>query len=79
MHAALADLIDLLRLERIEADLFRGRNERKGPARVFGGQVLAQALQAAALTAPDRPPRRAADRESPAPAAEAPAAGHCGR
>lgn len=56
MHAALADLIDLLTLERIEADLFRGRNERKGPARVFGGQVLAQALQAAAVTAPDRPP-----------------------
>lgn len=56
MHAALADLVELLTLERVESDLFLGRNEREGPARVFGGQVLAQALQAAAVTAPDRPP-----------------------
>ncbi len=56
MHAALAELLDLLELERIEADLFRGRNERSALPRVFGGQVLAQALRAAALTAPERPP-----------------------
>ncbi|MEE4298935.1 MAG: acyl-CoA thioesterase II [Pseudomonadales bacterium] len=56
MHAALVELLDLLDLERIESDLFRGRNERSAMPRVFGGQVLAQALRAAALTAPERPP-----------------------
>lgn len=56
MHAALAELLDLLELERIEHDLFLGRNERSAMPRVFGGQVLAQALRAASLTAPERPP-----------------------
>ena len=56
MHTALSELLDVLTLERIEADLFRGRNERSSMPRVFGGQVLAQALRAASLTVPDRLP-----------------------
>ncbi len=42
-----ADLVDLLDVEEIDTDLFRGRRSRGGVGRVFGGQVIAQALQAA--------------------------------
>ena len=45
-----ARLLDILALEAIEADLFRGQNELRGMARLFGGQVLAQALLAAGAT-----------------------------
>lgn len=48
----LAELLDLLRLERIEAHLFRGRSQDLGWGAVFGGQVLGQALSAAAQTVP---------------------------
>ena len=48
--SALADLLDLLDLERIETRLFRGRNRPLVSRRVYGGQVLAQALVAAART-----------------------------
>ncbi len=49
-------LATLLDLERIEADLFRGRQPQVSLQRVFGGQVAAQALVAAARTVPtDRP------------------------
>ena len=47
---ALDDLLDLLDLERIEDRIFRGRNRPLASPRVFGGQVLAQALVAAART-----------------------------
>lgn len=47
---ALADLLDLLDLEPIEHHIFRGRNRPIGSPRVFGGQVLAQALVAAGRT-----------------------------
>ena len=40
-------LVDLLDLERIDTDLYRGKREPGGVGRVFGGQVIAQALQAA--------------------------------
>lgn len=51
------ELLQLLALEAIELDLFRGDNERHGPPRLFGGQVLAQGLRAACLTVPqDREP-----------------------
>lgn len=53
MHAALADLLGLLDLERIETNLFRGRNEQQAGPRVFGGQVMAQALRAASHTVAD--------------------------
>jgi acyl-CoA thioesterase-2 len=40
-------LVDLLDVEQIDTDLFRGRRQPGGVGRVFGGQVIAQALQAA--------------------------------
>lgn len=40
-------LIDLLDLEEIDVDLYRGPRQPGGVGRVFGGQVVAQALQAA--------------------------------
>jgi len=40
-------LIDLLQLEQIDTDLYRGARQPGGIGRVFGGQVVAQALQAA--------------------------------
>jgi acyl-CoA thioesterase II len=45
-------LIDILDLERIEEDIFRGRSPEAGPQRVFGGQVAGQALVAAGRTVP---------------------------
>ncbi|KOX37265.1 acyl-CoA thioesterase [Streptomyces sp. NRRL F-6491] len=45
-------LLDLLDLERIERDIFRGRSRSSLVPRVFGGQVAAQALVAAGRTVP---------------------------
>ncbi|MER0480072.1 acyl-CoA thioesterase II [Streptomyces sp. Edi2] len=57
MNDALRSLLDLLALERIEQDIFRGESRASVVPRVFGGQVAAQALVAAGRTAPaDRPP-----------------------
>jgi acyl-CoA thioesterase-2 len=53
------DLATTLELERLDRDLFRGVNTvmAKERSSLFGGQVCAQALMAAALTvAPDRQP-----------------------
>ena len=44
------DLVELLDLEPIEFNIYRGRNRDIGTGRIFGGQVLAQALVAAART-----------------------------
>lgn len=52
MHPILAELVDLLALEQIEVNLFRGRSQDLGWGTVFGGQVLGQALSAAAQTVP---------------------------
>jgi acyl-CoA thioesterase-2 len=52
MSAVLTELVDLLSLERIEENLFRGRSQDLGWGTVFGGQVLGQALSAAAQTVP---------------------------
>ncbi|MER7957706.1 acyl-CoA thioesterase II [Streptomyces sp. NPDC096030] len=52
-HAALDDLLDLLDLERIEQDIFRGQSRPSIVPRVFGGQVAAQALVAAGRTVPE--------------------------
>lgn len=50
------DLVALLDLERIEHNIYRGRNRDIGTGRIFGGQVLAQALVAAQRTvSEDRP------------------------
>ena len=46
----LADLLQLLELERLEDNLFRGESRDIGSPQVFGGQVLGQALSAAAAT-----------------------------
>jgi acyl-CoA thioesterase-2 len=43
----LSDLLQVLKLERLELDLFRGQSRDPGHRRVFGGQVLGQALMAA--------------------------------
>jgi acyl-CoA thioesterase-2 len=50
VHPILADLLTLLQLERIEDRIFRGESRDIGGARVFGGQVLGQALTAASYT-----------------------------
>jgi acyl-CoA thioesterase II len=54
---ALDRVVDLLDLEQIEVDIFRGRSpEGERRQRVFGGQVAGQALVAAGRTVPeDRP------------------------
>ena len=51
-EAALRELVTLLALERIEENLFRGQSQDLGWGTVFGGQVLGQALSAAAKTVP---------------------------
>jgi acyl-CoA thioesterase-2 len=48
----LADLLHLLKLERIEDNIFRGESRDIGSPRVYGGQVLGQALSAASATVP---------------------------
>lgn len=53
MQAVLADLLHLLELERIEDNIFRGESRDIGSTRVFGGQVLGQALTAASYTVSD--------------------------
>ncbi len=50
MSAALDGLVDLLDLEAIEVNIFRGRSPDEKRQRVFGGQVAGQALVAAGRT-----------------------------
>ncbi|HVY49175.1 MAG TPA: acyl-CoA thioesterase II, partial [Minicystis sp.] len=52
MARVLDELIELLALERIEENLFRGQSQDLGWGTVFGGQVLGQALSAAVQTVP---------------------------
>ncbi|MGA5196133.1 acyl-CoA thioesterase II [Streptomyces exfoliatus] len=52
-HSALDDLLELLDLEQIERDIFRGESRSALVPRVFGGQVAAQALVAAGRTVPE--------------------------
>jgi acyl-CoA thioesterase-2 len=54
MHPVLEDLIGLLRLEKIEDNIFRGDSRDIGSPQVFGGQVLGQALSAAQNTVDNR-------------------------
>src|SRR5713226_7828880 len=54
--SAIAALLDLLDLEPLELNLFRGRSPQVGWQRVFGGQVIGQALVAAVRTVEGRPP-----------------------
>ncbi|HEY6277395.1 MAG TPA: acyl-CoA thioesterase II [Streptosporangiaceae bacterium] len=52
MSDALDRLVELLDLEQIESDIFRGRSPDDRRQRVFGGQVAGQALVAAGRTVP---------------------------
>ena len=52
MPQSVTELLDLLDLEEIELGLYRARQPRSRLQRVFGGQVLAQALVAATRTVP---------------------------
>ncbi len=54
MSKGLDAVLDLLDLEPIEVNLFRGRSPQEERQRVFGGQVLSQALVAARRTVEDR-------------------------
>ena len=53
MKQPLADLLELLDLEQIEMNLFRGVSPDEGWQRVYGGQVIGQALVAAYRTVED--------------------------
>ena len=53
MSQALDELIELLDLEAIEVNIFRGTQPDEDRQRVFGGQVAGQALVAAARTVDD--------------------------
>ena len=50
--SALDGLLSILDLEPLEENLFRGRSPQQGWQRVYGGQVLGQALVAAVRTVP---------------------------
>ncbi|WP_419848965.1 acyl-CoA thioesterase [Candidatus Poriferisocius sp.] len=54
MQAEVDALIELLDLEPIEEDIFRGVSPQEDRQRVFGGQVAGQALVAATRTVEDR-------------------------
>src|SRR5215216_5907419 len=56
MSAAVQELLKILDLEQLEVNLFRGRSPQVGWQRVFGGQVIGQALVAACRTVDGRPP-----------------------
>ena len=64
---AVDDLIELLDLEPIEVNIFRGIRPDEDRQRVFGGQVAGQALVAAARTVDRRLARALAARLLPAP------------
>lgn len=52
MTAAITNLLSILDLERLEHNLYRGRSPSSGWGRVYGGQVISQALVAAQRTVP---------------------------
>ena len=54
MAGAVQDLLSILDLEQLEHNLFRGRSPQVGWQRVFGGQVIGQALVAACRTVEER-------------------------
>src|SRR6202161_4161266 len=56
MSKSLIDLISILDLEPIEVNMFRGKSPKTSWQRVFGGQVIGQALVAACRTVEGRLP-----------------------
>lgn len=51
-HPLLDEVLELLDVEELEVNIFRGHNPDEERLRVFGGQVAAQALMSAARTVP---------------------------
>jgi acyl-CoA thioesterase-2 len=57
MSTAVQEMLDILDLEELDLNLFRGRSPKAGWQRVYGGQVIGQALVAAVRTVDaSRPP-----------------------
>src|SRR5437899_6548404 len=56
MSKGLIDLISILDLEPLEVNLFRGNSPKASWQRVFGGQVIGQAMVAACRTVEGRLP-----------------------
>ena len=56
MSASVTDLISILDIEPIEVNLFRGNSPKTAWQRVFGGQVIGQAMVAACRTVDGRLP-----------------------
>src|SRR5215210_2540796 len=56
MSRAVDDLLAILDLEQLEHNLYRGESPQVGWQRVFGGQVIGQALVAACRTVEEREP-----------------------
>lgn len=56
MSKGLIDLISILDLEPIEVNMFRGNSPKTSWQRVFGGQVIGQAMVAACRTVEGRLP-----------------------
>ena len=54
MTSAVKTLLEILDLEQLEVNLFRGRSPQSGWQRVFGGQVIGQALVAGIRTVEER-------------------------
>ena len=56
MSSAIEAVLSILDLEPLEVNLFRGRSPQSRWQRVFGGQVIGQALVAACRTVAGRRP-----------------------
>ncbi|HMK80857.1 MAG TPA: acyl-CoA thioesterase II [Xanthobacteraceae bacterium] len=56
MSTAVQTMLDVLNIEQLEVNLFRGRSPQDRWQRVFGGQVIGQALVAATRTVEGRTP-----------------------
>jgi len=56
MHRKLEELVRLLALEPLEVNLFRGHHPAGTRRRLFGGQIMAQALMSAGRTVDGRAP-----------------------
>src|SRR5262249_6839341 len=56
MSNAVQTMLDVLNIEQLEVNLFRGRSPQDRWQRVFGGQVIGQALVAATRTVEGRTP-----------------------
>ena len=64
MSKGLIDLISILDIEPLEVNLFRGNSPKTSWQRVFGGQVIGQAMMAACRTVEGRLPHSQIGRAS---------------